>query len=202
MDIPRLTGSGAFAWLPDDGDVTDQDVSLDSVSMMPKTVAGSVAMSRRLLKQSTPQIDALVAEDLARGAALTIDLAALEGDGTGNSPIGVANTPDVLAQTITDLTAGVPTWEEAVGFVTALDSHDAATGSLAYICTPAVRGGMKTKTKDAGSGQFVIGTDGTVGGEEVLVTSQLSPKRIMYGNWNDLLIGHVGRARYRPGHRL
>lgn len=198
VDIPRLTASATFAWLADDEVASDTDVTFDQAPLTPRTVAGSVAMSRRLLKQSSPGIDALVATDLARGAALAIDLAALKGDGLGNSPTGITNTTDVQTQTVADLVDKVPTWAEAVGFVTKLEEQNVDDGSMAFVCHPGVVGGMKTTPKDPGSGRFVMSDKGEVAGIEVLRSSQLSAGRTILGSWSNLLVGMWGALEVTP----
>ena len=196
IDIPKQLGSAAFYWLADDQDVTDSDLTLGTVSLTPKTVAGSVPMSRRLLKQSSPAIEDLVRRDLARGAALAIDIAALEGDGTANRPVGVVNQVGVNTQTIADV-GGIPTWDELVGFETALASDDALTGRLAYVTTAAIYGALKTKPKDAGSGLFLLEND-QANGYPVVVSNQLSAGRIIFGNWEDVLVGMWGVLDVMP----
>lgn len=197
VDIPKKTASATFSWLADDGSVSDTDLTLGSVSMSPKTVAGSVAMSRRLLKQSSPAIEALIQSDLSMGAALAIDLAALAGSGASNQPTGIVNVTGVNTQTVADITNGYPTWAELVGFESAVAADNALMGSLRYITTSAVRGGLKITAKDSGSGIFLL-NDGEANGYGVLVSNQLTAQRIIFGNFADLLIGMWGVLDLMP----
>lgn len=192
VDIPKKTGSATFGWLADDGDASLSDLILGSVAMSPKTIAGAVAMSRRLLKQSSPAIEQLIMADLAMGAALAIDLAALEGSGAANQPTGITNTVGVNTQAIAaSATTGYPTWAELVGFESAIAADEALLGSLSLVTTSAIRGGLKVTAKDTGSGLFLM-ESGQANGYPVAVSNQLTAKRIIMGNFNDVLIGMWG----------
>ncbi|MDZ7804328.1 phage major capsid protein [Thiohalophilus sp.] len=139
----RKPATPQFYRLGDDDDVIRFRYSARlRVALSPKTVAGSVPMSRRLLKQSSPSIEAMIQADLQRGAGLAIDLAALEGTGVSNQPQGIANVTGVNTQTVA--TPGQPTWNELVGFDTAVADDEALDGSLAYVTTSGVRGKLKT----------------------------------------------------------
>lgn len=194
VDIPKMTGGATFYWLSEDADVTDSDGTLGSVVLNPKTVAGSVPMSRRLLKQSAPSVEAMMMNDLVIGAALAIDIAAMEGDGV-NKPTGIVNVSGVNTQTVA--TPGSPTWSELVGFETAVDADNALIGSLGYATTPTVRGGLKTTAKDAGSGLFLM-ENGMANGYEVVSSSQLAANRIIFGNYADLVVGMWGVLDIAP----
>lgn len=200
VDIPAQTGSySGWTWLAEGGTQTAGVVPTGTVTLAPTTIGGAVSMTRRLLKQSAPSVEALVMSDLIRGAALAIDLAALEGDGTGANPEGVAAVTGVNTQAIADLTNGYPTWAELVGFETATATDNALQGSLSYITTSAIVGGMKTTAKDAGSGIFLMNdVNGMANGYPVRSSNQITAKAIYFGNWSDLLIGMWGVLDIMP----
>lgn len=195
VDIPRQDGSAAFNWLAEDGNVTDDDLAIGSVAMSPKTVAGSVAMTRRLLKQSAPSIDALVMSDLQRGAALAIDAAAFAGTGAANQPLGIIGQTGINTETIT--VAGQPTWANLVGFETKVAEDNALGGSLSYVTTPAVAGHLKTTAKDAGSGLFLM-ENGMTNGYSVNTTTNIPANTILFGNFSDLVVGMWGVLDVMP----
>jgi len=198
VDIPKQTGSATFGWLADDANATLSDATLGSVSLTPKTIGGAVAMSRRLLKQSSPAIEQLIQNDLAIGAALAIDLAALEGSGAAGQPTGITNTVGVNTQAIAAaLGTGYPTWDELVGFESAIAANEALMGALNIVTTSAIRGGMKTTPKDAGSGLFLM-EGGQANGYNVSISNQLTANRIIMGNFNDVLIGMWGVLDIMP----
>jgi HK97 family phage major capsid protein len=195
VDIPAQEGTSTFYWLGDDADVTDSDVDMRTVSLSPTTVAGSVPISRRLMKQSSPSVEMLIQRDLAVGAALAIDLAALQGTGANDQPTGVVNTTGVSTQTVS--TAGAPTWNELVGFETKVNTENALQGSLAYVTTAPVIGNMKTTKKDAGSGIFLL-ENGLANGYRVAQRNGIAANRMIFGNWSDVLVGMWGVLDVMP----
>jgi len=198
LDIPKKTGSAGFSWLADDADTSLTDLTLGSVAMSPRTIGGAVAMSRRLLKQSSPAIEQMIQNDLAIGAALAIDLAALQGSGTAGQPTGIVNTVGVNVQAIAaSATTGYPTWAELVGFESAIANDEALMGMLGIITTSAIRGGLKITPKDTGSGLFLM-DGGQANGYNVTVSNQLTAKRIIMGNFADVLIGMWGVLDIMP----
>jgi len=196
VDIPAQAGTATFYWLADDGDVTDSQVDMRTVSLSPKTVAGSVPMSRRLLKQSAPSVEMLIQRDLAVGAGLAIDLAAIQGSASHNQPRGIVLTSGVKTQAIA-ATSGVPTWAEAVGFESQVAGAHALMGSLAYVTTSPIIGGLKTTSKDSGSGLFLM-EGGQMNGYQVVRRDGIAAKRIVFGNWSDVLIGMWGVLDVMP----
>lgn len=195
VDIPRTATPAVFAWIAEDADSGDTEVVTDTVALTPRTISGSVPITRRLRKQSSPDVELLVREDLITGAGLAIDDGAMEGGG-GSAPTGIVGQTGVGTVTIT--AAGNPTWAEAVEFETDVSAANGLRGSLAMVTTAAVRGAMKVRTKDTGSGQFVAtpiaGAPGAaeVNGYPLLVSTQLAANRIIFGNWNEVLIGMWG----------
>ena len=198
VDIPAQTGSySGWTWLAEGGTVTAGVVPTGSVTLSPTTVGGAVSMTRRLLKQSAPSVESLVMQDLVRGAALAIDIAALEGDGLGANPEGVTAATGVNTQTVT--VAGSPTWAELVGFETACNTDNALMGSLGYITNAAMVGYLKTAAKDSGSGIFLMNdVNGQANGYPVYTSNQVAANGLYFGNWADLLIGMWGVLDIMP----
>jgi len=191
VDIPRSLGGVSFSWVDEDGNSTDSNMNLDSVRMSPKTITGSVPISRRLLKQSSPAVEALIQTDIRRGVALAIDTAVIAGSGITGQPTGILNTTGVSTQAVADITNGVPTFEEAVGFETTLAEDNALAGRLSYTTTPTINGLAKTKPIDAGSG-IMLNTNNMMNGYPVTGTTLMPAKKTLFGNFSDVIIGMWG----------
>lgn len=189
VDIPRLDSGATFYWVTEDADVTSSDATTGSVTLSPKTVGGAVPMSRRLLKQSSPAVEAVIRADLVRGAAIAIDAGALQGSGAAGQPTGVLNTSGINTATV--ITAGQPTWAEVVAFETALATDNALFGSLAYVTTPAVLEHCKTTEKASGTAVF-LSDGGTLNGYPLVATTQVPANTVLFGNFEELLIGMWG----------
>ncbi|WEJ62159.1 phage major capsid protein [Thiomicrorhabdus lithotrophica] len=193
LDIPRLDSGATFSWIEEGADGSETDGSLSTVLMSPKTIAGAVPITRKLLKQSSPSVEAMIREDLMKGAALAIDMAVLNGTGTGPQPLGILNTTGVNTVAVADAATGIGklTHEEAVAFETAISEDNALSGSLAYITTPAINGAGKTTSIEAGSGIKLI-HDRQMNGYDVHATTLMPAKKTMLGNFNDVVVGMWG----------
>lgn len=195
VDIPRLDTGATWGWLAEDADATAADGVLGQVLLSPKTIGGAVPISRRLLKQSSPSIEQMLMNDMAAGAALAIDLAGFQGSGAAGQPTGIVSTSGVGASTIA--AAGTPTHVELVEFETDVAEANGLSGSLAYVTTAGVRGTMKTTALDAGSGQFLM-QNGEANGYNVEVSTQLAANRIIFGNFQQVIIGMWGVLDVMP----
>ncbi len=195
VDIPRLDGGVAFNWVDEEGDATPDDATLGILQLSPKTVVGEVPISRRLLKQSTPSVEAMLMDDMAKGAALAIDLAGFQGSGAAGQPTGVFNTTGV--GTVTIAAAGNPTRAEMIEFETDVLNANALMGTLGYVCTAPVQGNMKNRNIDTGSGKFLM-EGGQVNGYDVNISTQLAANSIGFGNWEDVVMGMWGVLDIEP----
>ncbi len=186
--IPALDSATSVYWVAENGSPTEGAPTFRQVTMSPKTVAAYVDISRTLMNQSDPSVEAILRADLAAGVAGAIDTVALNGGGT-NEPSGILQTSGIGSVTLGS--AGNPTFGEIVDIETQVSQDNALTGALSYITTPAVLGAMKQKAKDSGSGIFVA--DGmSANGHPVYTTSNCPANTILFGNFSDLVIGQFG----------
>ncbi len=196
VDIPRLDTGSTFYWIAEGADVTDQDAAIGSVTLSPKTIAGSVPMTRRLLKQSAPSVEAMIRADLVAGAAIAIDAAAIGGSGAAGQPTGIISQTGVNSVAVAD--AGmIPTFAEAVGFETAIAVDNALTQNVAYVTTPAIRGALKTTAKDSGSG-IMLWENNELNGYQAIATNQIPAANLIMGDFSQLMIGMWGVLDVNP----
>ena len=93
--IPRQSGGGTAYWVAESGAPTESQQAFEQVALSPKTCAAFTDISRKLLQQSSIDVEALVRNDLATVLALAMDLAALHGLGSANQPIGLDHTTGI-----------------------------------------------------------------------------------------------------------
>ena len=197
VDIPRKLTNAAFGWINEDEDSADSDVTFGTLELSPKTVSGSVGISRRSLLQHNPDIDSLILADMARGMALAVDIAGFAGAAGGKNPIGILNTTGVLTQAVA--TPGQPTWEEIVGFETAVSAANALSEGSCFVTTAGVRGNLKTTRKDAGSGMFLYENGGTNGYMvDVKTDAGFPANQILFGDFMQFICGMWGVLDLMP----
>jgi HK97 family phage major capsid protein/HK97 family phage prohead protease len=188
--IPKKTAASTGAWISTEGGAaTESEPTFGTVSLTPKNIGAFSDMTRQLILQSTPAIEALVRDDLTQALALAIDKGALEGSGSSGQPTGILNTAGVNKPS--SFAAAVPTFAEMVALESAVAEDNALFGNLAYITDAATYGGLKTKSKDSGSGMFVI-ENGQANGYRVIRSQQATAGNVYFGNFSDCLIGMWG----------
>jgi HK97 family phage major capsid protein/HK97 family phage prohead protease len=184
--IPRQSGAATAYWVAESGSPTESQQTVDQVSLVPRTVAAYTDYSRRLMIQSSIDVENMVRNDLARVIALKIDAAGLYGTGSSSEPLGLKNTTGIGTE---DFAADAPTFAEVVALESDLATANALLGSPVYLMNAAMRGNLKTTKKDAGSGIFIMeGTE--VNGYRGVLSNQVASGDLWFGNFADLIIGY------------
>ncbi|WP_108820358.1 phage major capsid protein [Pseudovibrio sp. Alg231-02] len=183
--IPRMVGGATAYWVGESDDVTKSAEAFDQIELSPHTLGAFTDYSRRLLIQSSLDVEAMVRDDLARVIGLEISRAALHSDGSGETPKGIAATTGINSTTFA---ANAPTFEEVVAMETAVATDDADIGALGYVLNAAMRGSFKTTEKAAGTAQFIWEQGNTVNGYNTGISNQVLDHNGFFGNWADLLI--------------
>ena len=184
--IPRQSGAATAYWVAESGAPTESQQTVDQVSLTPRTVAAFTDYSRRLMLQSSIDVENMVRNDLARVLALKIDVAGLYGTGNSSEPLGLKLTTGVGTE---DFAADTPTFAEVVALESDVAGANALTGSPVYLMNAAMRGALKTKAKDTGSGLFVMEGD-LVNGYRGILSNQVASNDLWFGNFADLIIGY------------
>lgn len=188
--IPKKTAAASAGWISTEGGAaSESEPTFGTVSLTPKTVGAFSDMTRQLILQSTPSIEALVRDDLTQALALAIDAGALKGAGSSGAPTGVYSTSGIN----TDSFAGAtPTWAEIVGLETLVAEDNALMGNLSYIAPASLYGTLKTTAKATNQAIFAVDNDGTMNGYRTIVSNQATAGYLLFGNFSDLLIGMWG----------
>lgn len=202
--IPRLTGGATAYWVGESASPTESQQAFDQVLLSPKTVGAFTDMSRKLLLQSSIDVEALVRQDLATIVGLAIDLAGLNGSGSSNQPRGVLQTSGIGS--VAGGTNGLaPTWDHIVDLETEVAADNAAIGNLGYLTNTKVRGKLKKTETFTGTNGMPVWDKGAepLNGYRAGVSNQVPSNltkgsssgvcsAIIFGNWADLLIGMWG----------
>ena len=184
--IPRQSGAATAYWVAESGSPTESQQTVDQVSLVPRTVAAFTDYSRKLMIQSSIDVENMVRNDLARVIALKIDYAGLYGTGASNEPLGLKNTTGIGTE---DFAAATPTFAEVVALESDVATANALLGTPVYLMNAAMRGSLKTKPKDAGSGLFVMEGE-LVNGYRGVLSNQVASGDLWFGNFADLIIGY------------
>jgi len=184
--IPRQSGAATAYWVAESGAPTESQQTIDQVSLTPKTVAAFTDYSRRLMLQSSIDVENMVRRDLAAVLGLKIDAAGLYGTGSNSEPLGLKLISGIGTE---DFAADAPTFAEVVALESDLATANALLGSPVYLMNAAMRGNLKTTKKDAGSGIFLM-ENGEVNGYRGVLSNQVASGDLWFGNFADMLIGY------------
>lgn len=199
--IPRKTGGAAFYWLAENGEPTESSATFDQVALTPKTIGAYTEISRKLMKQSSIDAEALARFELLMTLAEGIDTSVLYGTGADNQPKGIANYAGIgSVPTATDGSA--PTWAHIVDLESKVANANALRGMPKYLTNTKVRGKLKTTEKFANSGREIWTEDGRLNGTDAIVSNIVKGditkgtgtnlSDIFFGNFADVLIGMWG----------
>lgn len=206
--IPRQSSGATAYWVAENVAPTESEPAFDQVTMSPKTVGTFTDISRKLLIQSSSDVEGLVRNDLARVMALEIDRAGINGAGTGGEPKGV-----LKQSSIGDVAGGTngaaPTWANMISLWSTTAVANADFGSTGYLTNAKVVGKLMQTLKGSSTMDFIMtafpdangmtnlagarcGVSNQVPSNLTKGTSSGVCSAIIFGNWADLLIGQWG----------
>lgn len=200
--IPKLNGSATAYWVAENTAPTESQQTIGQVPMSPKTVGAFTDISRRLLLQSSIDVEGMVQNDIAQVLGLAIQQAAISGTGVSNQPSGILT--QVAASVVGGTNGLAPTWQNIVDLESNVAVANADVGTLAYLTNAKVRGKLKTTSKVANQNGFIwengdtplngyrSGVTNAVPSNLTKGTSNGVASAIIFGNWADLVIGMWG----------
>lgn len=187
LTIPRQNGAATFEWTGESGRTSGSALATGSLSLSPKEGRAFQEYTRILLLQSTPSIETLVQNDLLTIARLGVDKAVFHGLGSSNQPKGIIRETGIGAVTGTDLG-----WDAVVEFETDVAAGNADVDTMFYVTNPTVRGLLKTRPKVSNFPQFLMDDGGMVNGYPSLISNQIAPGCMFFGDFSQELLGYWG----------
>jgi HK97 family phage major capsid protein len=205
--VPKHSAGATGYWVAEGGEPTEGSETLGQVGMTPHTFGAYVDISRKLLKQSSIDVEGFVRYDLARVIATGVDYAGLHGDDGAdpNQPDGIASTTGI-GSVVGGTNGAAPDWADIVDLEKEVAIDDAEVDSMAYITNAAVRGKFKKTFRNATYGEIPLWeSDSTLNGHGAHVSNQVRSNltkgsasgvcsAIFYGNWDDLVLGIWGEG--------
>jgi HK97 family phage major capsid protein len=206
--IPRQTGGALAYWLAEEASVNESDQTFDQIAMTPKTIGAMTQITRKLLLQSSIDVEAFVRSDLATIMALAIDNTCLNGTGTGQ-PKGILNYSGIGVVPI-GTNGGQITYNNIIALWASVANANADLGALGWLTNSRVIANMKVTPKVSGSTYPIFLLDNlpdrtgmtTLEGLACGMSNQVpfnltkgtgtNLSALIFGNWNDLIIGQWG----------
>lgn len=141
--FPRQTAGATATWVAEApaSDMSLSSLSLDQVTLSPKTLQASTTVSRQLLAQSTPAADTVVFNDLIKQHAVAIDTAVLYGTGASNQPTGVGTATNVNLVAM-GTNGAQATLAKVLEAMRTIEVANAMTDNVTFVTTPGIKFSM------------------------------------------------------------
>jgi HK97 family phage major capsid protein len=193
----------AATWQAENGgsDNADADQVFASKTMSPKLVVGNTSFTRRLLQQSSIDIELMVRRDLTKSLALALDAAAVAGSGASNQPTGLLSTSPAIGSVAIGANGGPATYQTICALEDAVGNANADSRQMAFLTTPDQRSKLRQVFINGTGSDAVWDDEGLLGYTSAVsrnVPGNLTKgsgtnlSAIIVGNFNELLIGEWG----------
>lgn len=195
--IPRKSAAASAGWTNGEVAVANSEMTLEQLTLTPRTVGAYSDMSRQALLQTTPAIDMLVMSDLMESTARAVQTGALLGSGATGQPTGIKTRVDSAGTVFTVSTAGTPTAAELLAADSVLgDGNVEDDGTIAWMLPRRLFNTMcalpwTSNAVNKFLAQRMNGKGaGTVIDIEAFLTNSVTKNYAFYGRWSDLVIAH------------
>lgn len=189
VTIPRQATTSTAQWLAEGDALTDSGMTFNSIGLKPKHVGAITELSRQLLQQSNPSIEALVRDDFIQVVSLAVDKALIHGDGV-KQPEGL-----LTAATGTGTLATL-SWATVLTVLQGLALKNIMPN--AWLTHPKVATILRKTLREAGLPGYLL-ENGQLAGVPVAVTNQLAEKagspakgRMILGDFSEMIVGTWG----------
>lgn len=186
VEIPAETGSPAIGWVGENSALSSSDASFGMITLTPRHAGALSEWSRNMVMQSSPDVEMLLRQMLARNLSLAIDRAAINGQGV-LEPTGILATAGIQSHAYaTDLFTST-----AVAIGKADTENVGAQRS--FLTTPEVR---EICLKELDADKLPVPVSAIFHDEPTRFSNQV-PKTLgggtehglIYGDWSELIIG-------------
>ena len=185
ISIPAYSGS-QVTWEGEIAEAKDGAGTFTEVKLEPHRLTAYIDLSKQFLIQDSVSAEEMLKRDIVNAIANKLE-ATILGDG---SELGAdANAPEGLLKGVTADSEAID-YEGIVAMETELEEAN-VRGDIKFVVSPSAKAALKTTKLDAGSGKFVM-EGNEVNGYPVLCTSAVNGKGVIYGNFNDFVIGQWG----------
>ncbi len=198
--IPK-GGKVSAAWITaENGDASKTNPTFGQVTATPHHVGAYTDITRKLLLQSSIDVQGFVVRELVYAIAYALENAAFNGTGTSGMPNGLANQ---VAQTVS-FTAGAPTLAKVLEMITKIDEANGNLGPQCFVGRPsiwALLGGTIDWTAVSSTGESANVVSGVTSGKYLLdtatntvqgyrfVKSNIAPaKQLLFGDFSQLML--------------
>jgi len=188
--IPKGTTATGY-WVDETTAPTESTPVLSQVTGTPRACGTYVDISRKLLKQSSIDVEAFVRNEIAIALATEIDSSAFNGAGT-NEPVGLLTGPistDVL------VTAGTPTYAEMVNLPATVEGNNVMLDNCKWAVTSEVFWKLAATATSTNGPVFIADYNtGRILGKPAIVSSSVTANYGFFGDWTQMILAMWGNG--------
>ena len=181
ISIPAYSGS-QVTWEGETASAKDGAGTFTEVKLEPHRLTAYIDLSKQFLIQDSVSAEEMLKRDIVNAIANKLEATILGSETIVNAPEGLLNGVVADSKAIT--------YEDIVNMEATLEGAN-VRGDIKFVVSPSAKAALKTTKIDAGSGKFAM-EGNEVNGYPVLCTSAVAGKGVIYGNFNDLVIGQWG----------
>jgi len=181
-------------------DNADADQAFTSKTLSPKMVIGNTSFTRKLLQQSSLDIELMIRRDLTRSLSLALDAAAIAGTGLSNMPTGLLSTSAIGIVPV-GVNGGPATYALICALEDAVANANADSPDMAFLTSPDQRSKLRQVFVNGVGSDPVWGPDGLLGYRSTV--SKNTPSNltkgsgtnlsaIIAGDFSQMLLGEFG----------
>lgn len=206
VGIPRHVAASTASWKSENAELSESTPEIDQLLLSPKRIGSWTKLSKQLIVQSSPDVEAFVRNDLMAAIAVGFDQAAIAGTGADDQPRGILSTVG-----IGDVAGGTnglaPTFAHLNSLVAAVATANALGMSPSFLINSKTEAKLRSTVKVAGTDSQMILNEGqtTIAGQPWLVsnnvpsdltkgTSSGVASAIIFGNFEDVILASFGQG--------
>lgn len=188
--IPK-GGTATGYWIDETTAPTESTPVMSQVTGSPKACGTYIDISRKLLKQSSIDVEAFVRNEIAYALANKIEQAAFNGGGT-NEPTGLLQGP---ISTDVTVTAGTPTYAEMCNMIATVTGKNADFSNLKFAVTNEVFWKLAA-TATSTNGPLFIADYNTnrILGRPAVVSENVTANYGFVADWSQMVLAMWGNG--------
>lgn len=198
--FPVMTTGAISGYVGEGGEIQATEQTFGQKSIQGRKLAALVAMTKEFLRRSEFSADAMIRADLIQSLAQTSDMAFLLGDGTSNTPIGLAAQANPANVLTANATVDIDTiTRDLMRLVNAVQVKNVPQEGLCYFMNTAVRNYLMTVNNALGLPAFRSELEkGMLNGYPVKTTTQIptnyggNKSKIIFAAMGDVILAEEG----------
>jgi HK97 family phage major capsid protein len=206
VGLPRHKAASTATWKGEVAALDEQTPEIEQLQLAPKRIGAWTKLSKQLVAQSSPDVEAFVKQDLMEAIAVGFDYAAINGTGADNQPTGILATSGI-GNVAGGTTGLAPAFSHLLALVAAVANSNALAGRPGFVFSTKVEAKLRGTVKVASTDSKMILEEEqlTLAGQPWLASNN-SPDNlskstsvgicsaILFGNWADLILASFGEG--------